>query len=62
MASGQTDSLKDAITAAQGTSTTMKPGLDWPEAAAILSGALMQGRNEILAKTWVMNYQPFSKV
>jgi hypothetical protein len=59
MASGQTDSLKDAITAAQGASTTMKPALNWPEVSDGLRSALIQGRNEILPKTWVMNYKPF---
>jgi hypothetical protein len=59
MASGQTDSLKDAISAAQGSSTTMKPALDWPEVGASLRSALMQGRNEILPKTWTMNDAPF---
>jgi integrase len=59
IASGQQDTLKGALAVARGGSSTMLPATDWPEVADSLRTALLSGRNELLPKTWGMNYKPF---
>ena len=59
LAGGNTDSLRDAITMAQGDSSTMQPALNWQEIGDGLRMALMSGRNEILESTWRDNYQHY---
>lgn len=56
---GSTDSLTAAIAIAQGNSTTMRIGVNWEEVAEGLRDVLMNHRNEILAKTWIDNYEPY---
>ena len=56
---GTTDSLTAAIAIAQGNSTTMRIGVNWEEVAEGLRDVLMNHRNEILAKTWSDNYEPY---
>ena len=51
--------LKGALAKAQGSSTTMKPTLDWQTVADSLKRELMTGRNEILESTWRDNYQSY---
>ncbi|QNI77560.1 site-specific integrase [Synechococcus sp. MVIR-18-1] len=56
---GSTDSLAAAIAIAQSNSTTMRIGVNWEEVAEGLRDVLMNHRNEILAKTWSDNYEPY---
>ena len=58
---GTTDSLTAAIAIAQGNSTTMRIGVNWEEVAEGLRDVLMNHRNEILAKTWSDNYEPYQR-
>ena len=51
--------LKGVLAKAQGSSTTMKPTLDWQTVADSLKRELMTGRNEILESTWRDNYQSY---
>ena len=51
--------LKSALAAAQGASTTMRQQLAWTDVSDSLRDVLMNHRNEILATTWKDNYQPY---
>ena len=56
VAAGEQDSLKGALAAAQGSSTTMRRAADWPVIRDSLRTLLMTGRNQIMEKTWRSNY------
>ena len=57
--SNEHGTLKSALAAAQGASTTMRQQLAWTDVADSLRDVLMNHRNEILATTWKDNYQPY---
>ena len=57
--SNEHGTLKGALAAAQGASTTMRQELDWQAVADGLRDVLMNHRNEIRATTWRDNYQPY---
>ena len=57
--SNEHGTLKSALAAAQGASTTMRQQLAWTDVADGLRDVLMNHRNEILASTWRDNYQPY---
>ena len=57
--SNEHGTLKSALAAAQGASTTMRQELDWQAVSDGLRDVLMNHRNEIRATTWRDNYQPY---
>ena len=57
--SNEHGTLKSALAAAQGASTTMRQELAWLDVADSLRDVLMNHRNEIRATTWRDNYQPY---